>query len=428
MERLFRFIDRILLKSISAWAVYLISVVLNQVGESSVIKGKESFLDRMVDLTNASVFILYAFTVAIVILVVLYLCLKPIAFKKQPSTYLTDIMRRHTDDSLKTDVCGGLSWGMNKTVAKPGCMVVGWKPDHVMIERYDPTMFSFSECNKEGDILSKEHEAFCNSDSFRSVIRCGNDLTRYMITRFRANVNKTDPRLIVDLRKTEWNQTSFVWDKARNNYAWKQDQIKSELNTGRGFLPNSLCLHLMIETSDGKVLVSGISASKENDYPSSKAVSIGEQIELSDFVNSSNFADDFISIWVERAVKEEFGLNDKLYYQYFNKESIRVLGLDIEGDIINYSIPCVIKMNATCEQFKQVINTTIDTKEISFLDSLALKDIPYVLLQWNDENERKNWHPSSYLRLLLFLIHHKGYNRTAQMLKQAEESYQKRKR
>lgn len=424
MEQLFKFLANSLSPSFKAWATYLVSVVLNQVGESSVVRGDETFWARMVDLTNASVFLLYVFTSIELLIILGYVILRPLVFKRESYKFLTDIMKEHTDKSLITDINGGLSWGLNKTVAKPDMMLLGWRADHIMVENYDKVKYKFAGGrNKSG--LKHRHSKFYKGKHFQSIERCGNNLTRYMLTRYKANVNKADPRLVIYLKNTSWDQTSFIWDEAKNNIAWKEDVIRQQLETRTDFLPNSLCLHLMIETSEGKVLITGISATKENDYPQKKAVSIGEQIELSDFIQEpSDFRSNFVEVWVRRAVREEFGLTDELFDSVFDIESIRVLGLDIEADIINYSLPCVIRMNKTCKEFSDIICSTINAKEISYVDSLSLNEIPAVLLSWVPDKE-SDWHPSSYLRLLLFLIHHKGYKRTSQMLKLEQRKIEK---
>lgn len=425
MERLFRFLANTLRPLLSAWGVYLVSVVLNQIGESSVVRGEETFWARMIDFTNASVFLLYVFTGIVLLAVLGYAILRPLAYKRESYKFLTDIMKEHTDASLKTDINGGLSWGLNKTVAKPDLMLLGWKADHIMVEKCDNVKYTFPNSSDDECGLQQKHAEFYSGEDFQSVERCGNNLTRYMLTRYKANVNKSDPRLVIDLRNTSWDQTSFIWYEAKKNRKWKDGVIRQQLSSRTNFLPNSFCLHLMIETSDGEVLITGISAAKENDYPTKKAVSIGEQIELSDFIqNPSEFSSNFVKVWVRRAIKEEFGLTDELFDAVFDIESIRVLGLDIEADIINYSLPCVIRMNKKCDEFKDIICNTIDTKEISYLDSLSLNEIPAVLLSWAPDKE-SNWHPSSYLRLLLFLIHHKGYKRTSQMLSKEQRKNKK---
>lgn len=64
-----------------------------------------------------------------------------------------------------------------------------------------------------------------------------------------------------------------------------------------------------------------------------------------------------------------------------------------------------IKLRQSCEQFKKVVG-----KEISDIQEMALKEIPEVLMKY-PENEGE-YHPSSYLRLLMFYLYKNGYKRT----------------
>ena len=57
-------------------------------------------------------------------------------------------------------------------------------------------------------------------------------------------------------------------------------------------------------------------------------MSIGEQLELSDFVDQRDFQEDFVTEWTRRAVCEEFGLSENQYAEVFDERSLRVLSLD----------------------------------------------------------------------------------------------------
>lgn len=409
MERLFRFLDSNLASCIKAWVVYFISVVLNQIEDENVIRGQQSFCSKMIDISNSSIFILYISLFAIVVAVIAFFVLRPVVARRNPSTAFNKIMLEYTDKSLLTDINGGVSWGQNKAILFPPFMVRGWKTNEVLLENYDDIQYTFDD-----EELKAEHEQYINTESFKSVRQSGNDLKRYMLTRYKQNFDRYNPKLILDLKKTAWNQTSFVWNKAGLDQEWKQNVIHNQLNTKTGFLPNSLCLHLIVETRDRKVVITEISKAKANDYPSTKAVTLGEQIELSDLHGKNDFTGDFMKIWVERAVCEEFGLTEDDYFNIFDSDSIRILGLELEGNIINYSIPCVIRMKKTCSEFKNFVGTTMDIKEITEINEIDVREIPPILLGY--ENNKNEWHPSSYLRLLLYMLHRKGYKETCNQI------------
>lgn len=117
-------------------------------------------------------------------------------------------------------------------------------------------------------------------------------------------------------------------------------------------MPHSLCLHLVIVTADEQVVVTTISRFKKNDYAFTKAVTLGEQIEASDFENQTSFHDDFIERWIKRALSEEFGIDEEQYNAITGKNAIHVLALDFEGDIYNYSLMVVLDLKVKYEDFR----------------------------------------------------------------------------
>ena len=223
----------------------------------------------------------------------------------------------------------------------------------------------------------------------------------------------------VGLAKTFWRHCQFVWkryygeeNELEKRELWRNQIVREHLESGLRVAryPNSFCLHLVIETENGNVLITEISKEKVNDYPTTKAVSLGEQIELSDFVEPKDFQEDFVKEWTKRAVCEEFGITAAQYEEEFEVASLRVLSLDMEMDIYNFALVCTIKMRHSCEQFTKIVNTTIEQKEISNMFELSINKIPDILMAY--PNNRNEYHPSSYLRLLVFYIYKNGYRRT----------------
>lgn len=307
-----------------------------------------------------------------------------------------------------------------------------------MIEKYD-SKFNTPESSKrelQNNSLCDEYLSYLEKDETKNIQRIGNDLRRYMITRAKPNANRINPGFVIDLKAIYWNQTSFIWGKAKTDVDWKNERIEDQLHNNITPLPNSLCLHLIIETSDKKVIVSGISKAKSNDYPQSKAVSLGEQIEALDFVLPHDIKEEFISAWVQRAVMEEFGLKEEDYYKFFDPSSIRVLGFNFEGDIINYSLPTLIRMKVDYDTFHKFTENSLDPKEISDFYCINPKEIPGICVNakvYSDkgksgsliEDNSKEWHPSSYLRLLLYYLHRNGWKKTCRDFLKAENAKKK---
>lgn len=401
------------------WAIYLISVVMNYLGEREVISGDQTFWEKMTDLNNSAVFILLLLTVVMVAYYLLLMVTGYYARKQEPVAAFTQLMKEHSIEQAHAKIAGGLVWGKDRTLWTAPNIVLGIEPKNVIVTHYDSEPFTFVEQE-----LQEEYEEYVNTEAFQKTIALGNDLPRYMLTRYGGNFNKERPVLWMQLRETSWGLCQFVWHRydgqvngMEKQTLWRDKIISEHMNSGLRVAnyPNSLCLHLIIETSDGKVLITEISKEKNNDYPTTKAVSIGEQIELSDFMDSRDYQDDFVTEWTRRAVCEEFGLSENQYERVFDEKTLRVLSLDFEMDIYNFALVCTMKMRHDCEDFKKLVSSTIEQKEISDMQDMQVEDIPAVLMGYpGNENE---YHPSSYLRLLMFYLYKNGYKRTCRVFK-----------
>ncbi len=397
------------------WLIYLVSVVMNYLGDQDVISGEQQFWQKMLDLGNAPVFILAILTAFMAAFYLLLAISGRYTRRQQPVAAFTDLMKAHSEETAHAKIAGGLVWGKNRTLWTAPNIVIGIEPKNVRVVDYNDTPFEFVN-----DELRARFSVFEQSEAFKRTKSLGNNLPRYMLTRYGTNYDKSNPILTLQLRKTSWAFCQFVWhnryfgeeDAEIKQELWRDSIISEHMNSGLRVAnyPNSLCLHLIIETKDGNVLITEISQEKSNDYPTTKAVSIGEQLELSDFVDQRDFQDDFVTEWTRRAVCEEFGLSEDQFAEVFDEHSLRVLSLDFEMDIYNFTLVSTIRLRQTCEEFKRVVGSTIEQKEISDISELTLAEIPGILLRYpSNEGE---YHPSSYLRLLLFYLYKNGYRRT----------------
>ena len=185
---------------------------------------------------------------------------------------------------------------------------------------------------------------------------------------------------------------------------------------GEPYLPNSFCMQLLIEALDNKVVLSRISQAKINDNPGTWAATLGEQLELEDFTDGNNFYDDFVVRWLRRALLEEYKFDDRMYEDMVSEESLKVLSVDFESDRYNFALLCTVQLRYTFDSFCRKVAPILATEEAIELGCIDLRDIPKVLVGYDDESERANYHPSTYLRLFLFLVHKSGYARAERQI------------
>ena len=58
----------------------------------------------------------------------------------------------------------------------------------------------------------------------------------------------------------------------------------------------------------------------------------------------------------------------------------------------------------------------MSTEEAIELKAIELDDIPAILFSYNDLNKRGEYHPSTYLRLLLYYMHKNGFEKAEDKL------------
>lgn len=307
---------------------------------------------------------------------------------------LYEMMQLHTD-GIFSDVSeyGGYAWGINKSVIQNGNG--GWLPANVIMDEVDDEAFQYA------DEFAEDYQAYYHSPEFQRMLRHGQNQTRWMLTKIDAYEDK----LFLSVKRTEWSQTQFSWHRLMTDAARKREAIDSFFGEECTDYPNSLCLHLILIDSDNAVVATRIKKRKKNDYPSTVAITLGEQLNHSDF--AAGLGDNFVLQWIRRAMYEEFSCTEAEYHKYVSEGSARVMSLDLEGDIFNFGLVCCVKLNCTCAElyeFYQLHRSADD--EFDAIYPITLAEIPDILL--HSESLAEQYHPSSFLRLLYAYIYTAG--------------------
>lgn len=369
---------------------------------------------------------------AIVLLLMIniaYCVMHKAVLKESLRDEFVEIMKNYTSDSLSEAVQSGcLSWGEGKTVLISNDIIYGWKASNVMVDNYDVNMYVFASEKEAGEYYGSksyypDQEGFLNykrSEEFKHVIQRGNNLPRVMLKSCETNYDKNNRKLLLSLGRTEWSQTSYIWDwfGKKKGTEVNSNPLMNEYAMGisagkykEHYLPNSLCMHLIIETLDNKIIKSRISMNKNNDNPGTWAVTLGEQLAHTDFEDGNNFYHCFMLRWLKRAFEEEYKMDENLYTDIVDQDSFRVLSVDFESDRYNFALLCTVRMNYSYEVFKKKIQPLLSIDEAIELEKVEISEIPSVLSTYKDIEARKEYHPSTYLRLLVYYMHKLGFGR-----------------
>lgn len=191
------------------------------------------------------------------------------------------------------------------------------------------------------------------------------------------------------------------------------------------YLPNSLCMHLLIESMDNKVVLALISESKRNDNPGTWAATLGEQLDLEDFTDGTNYYDNFVVRWMRRAFQEEYKFDDEMYADIVDESSLKCLSIDFESDRYNFALFCTVQLRYTFDTIYEKVKVLLSTEEASKLKGIRIDEIPEILMKYADTEKRRQYHPSTYLRLLLFYVHKYGYARAERLLLKCDREKKK---
>ena len=274
--------------------------------------------------------------------------------------------------------------GEGKTVDLCNDIIFGWDPENILIEDYEDGMYRFfseeEQTSKFGEksyyFNNQDYLAFKNSDAFQKVIRKGNNLPRFMLRRCSKNYDKNNRKLLISLGRTEWSQTSYVWDgfgkasgkEVNSNTLMKEYSAGIKIgDESDPYLPNSFCMHLLIESMDNKIVLSLISKSKRNDNPGTWAATLGEQIDQDDFTDGNSFYDNFVVRWMRRAFQEEYKLDEKMYTDIVDESSLKCISVDFESDRYNFALFCTVQLRYSFDIFYEKVKVLLSTEEASKL-------------------------------------------------------------
>lgn len=248
----------------------------------------------------------------------------------------------------------------------------------VIRNTYDDNAFIFDDC------LAENYVEYLNDDKSSWVRRTAEQ--RFMLLSYKLK----DKTLNLNLKRTDWCQTNYVWEKYRKEEGFR-DIVKANLHSCN-YLPNSFSLHLIISSSEGFMLMCKNNSNKFNDYPFTWVFSLGEQIELTDI-----YSENMIQAWVLRALSEELGITSNIS-DVFNLNSLDVLGLEFEGDIGNFALVCNIVIKVTNEHLLKVIHIN---EEVESLKWISIEE-GYKILDNNCLINSSEFHPSTKDRLTLY--------------------------
>lgn len=308
---------------------------------------------------------------------------------------------RHTDSSLKGHQLEGIAWGLGQTVLACPRPQLGWKTSEISftVERY-PYDFQALQAKMDGRELQGEFETFRTGEFTEQFTR---DAERLMITK-RPSAFTDNEGVRLAMRYTSWSRLQFFWQRLVSNET-RARLVDMAFDDELIEFPNTLTLHLVVQTRDSKILLTQAHRLKANDYPESWACSLGEQLDPSDVANLSR---DCAAVWVRRTLQEELSIYD----EECDLNQTRFLALTLEADVINYAFICIAPVNLTAETLRARLSVSSrEDVEFSDLAFIGVDEIPAELV-----SPSRKYHPSTPIRMIYTYIYLRGQNQLRQEL------------
>jgi len=370
---------------------FLIGMFVNVFSDPNV-NDLQQILNRIFNIHIRLLNVLSWFAVIIILLLPLgRLLLERYSRERSYAIRLAEIYRQKADPSLQLFQRGRITWGLGLTLQSCPDLHRGWSIENIRIQ-YDSTKYALPP------ELDKSYKYYLET-RFRT--KQADDRTRLMLIEDPRAFSDA-PTLVLRIQETKWNHVRFYQESIMKDLNERTRCIEQVLKIRRINFPNSLCLHLVIVTSDGYLLLT--QSSPKVDYrPNLWQCSIGEQLDLSDLKGPE---EKFVLNWVERALWEELGVST----DGFKSENVRVMAVILEGDIVNFALVTLAFLNYTRLELDAIIDKLPRTDyEFQEWDFISWNDIPNQLLK-----PTRKYHPTTGIRMFytgLFKFGAPGLNR-----------------
>lgn len=228
--------------------------------------------------------------------------------------------------------------------------------------------------------------------------RFQDDGEKFMLTRNPIAFSDS-PSLSLETRSCKFSETQFIRDNVATIAADRNPLIAGIVQGSLKIeFPHSLCLHLVVATSDRKILLTQRSA-KVAFHPGTWSVSAEEQLARDDFKDGPDVV---AKNWFGRMLKEEFGLESDAYLA----ENARIMSVFLESDLLSVGVVGYVELAISSTNLRDILysQSRIDY-EYSAIDFYDL-DRQTILRELFRPS--RTYHPTSGYRLIFAFLRNFG--------------------
>ncbi len=295
------------------------------------------------------------------------------------------LVQQHKDSSIAE--FNAIGWNSAISLQTSPELHRGWQASEVRLA-HNTVRFSLPEEYKQQ--YQEYHGKYFEEKNFRD------DKVKIMLTNNPVAFSDS-PTLKLKTRETLYSEGQFYHDNIAIIPKKRNELIRNAINGLKILFPHSLCLHIVIVTSDDEVLITKRSK-KVSDYPGKWSCSIEERMTPEDIAQNQ---DEAVLKWFERSLKEELGLGRESY----NENNLRVLSVFLESDILNISVCAHATLNISTAEMKRMLEIPRIDYEFDDWKFLTHKKLLDELFY---PDSTRPYHPTSGYRMLMALIKRHG--------------------
>ncbi len=310
----------------------------------------------------------------------------------RPEALLASLTQRRVESIAAPFAREALAWGPDVTLQLAPNLQAGWPVADVDVI-YDGSTFALPSAEKN----AYEKYVDANAGRFKQ------NGTKYMLLR-NPTAFSDAPNLTLELRKTKFSVVRYYQENIATIKPRRDALVEEAIRQGEISFPSSFCMHAVVTTKDGRVLVTK-RAPKVEYSPGTWSVSVEEQLSADDFRSGARGV---VKRWTQRLLLEELAIQPVDY----DSEALRLLSVFLEVDTMNCSVAAILPTSLSVTELNAILEamprTDYEFTEWRFLSygELAEELKTITLLH----------HPSSGYRILLALANRYGAARVADVL------------
>lgn len=366
----------------------IINMLLNAAGNPGSLL---SIVRQVYNVDRASGILAWGFTVAVVALVGVPPLLERYTRRWNWLSVLSQTFAQARDPQLTWINMSTLVWGTEVMLQSPPDLRRGWEAGAVELA------ISHSGFNLPSE-HSAAYEEFVQSQNAIDPQRLTSRSPKYGLSRNPSSFSD-NPTLRLEITETEYGKILYYKDKVASDDTQRAALVRTALDNRRIAFPNNLCLHAVVTTSDGKLLLTRRSAKVEY-FPGRWSLSIEEQLAARDLEPDDGAV---MRRWVTRALTEELGLRDRTLQDSYHDDAV-ILGVMLEASILNCGLIGLVSLDCDSSALAQILKTHPRTDyEFDEFAFISWHDLAQELV-----NPTREYHPTSRIRMLTAGIAHFG--------------------